>query len=240
MITPARRSTLHEVITNEIVELIIQGEWKPGERIPGEIYLSEQFQVSRNSVRESIKALELFGLFKSMPGKGTYISENAFDRIQQLRYTASMDDFDPQGFLVELLETRLVVEPGLCWMAANFATQETLNKMESLIERSLNAIDHNEYHFDLGMAFHEELYYSTSNQILINLFLGMKERFMIARREVYFKLTETSTLVEELHDHKDILLLIKDKKGVDAANAMREHLFGPLQRLKRHIDKQNK
>jgi GntR family transcriptional regulator, transcriptional repressor for pyruvate dehydrogenase complex len=235
MITPARRSTLHEVISSEIIELIYKGDWKPGDRIPGELSLSEQFEVSRNSIRESVKALELVGLLKSSPGKGTFVSEHALDRIRQIRYNTALDEFDPEGFLVELLETRLVTEPGLCWLAANYADKKALSKMEKIIDKSLDAVDHNEYHFDLGMAFHEELYLSSGNNTLINLFVSMKERYAIARREVYFKLSKKETLVNELSEHREILNLIKNKEGIKAANEMRKHLHAPLQRVRSHM-----
>jgi GntR family transcriptional repressor for pyruvate dehydrogenase complex len=237
MITPARRSTLHEVISNEIIELINKGDWQPGDRIPGELSLSEQFEVSRNSIRESIKALELVGLLKSAPGKGTFVSDHALDRIRQIRYNTALDEFDPEGFLLEILETRLVTEPGLCWLAANYANKKSLSKMEKIIDKSLDAVDHNEYHFDLGMAFHEELYLSSGNNTLINLFVSMKERYALARREVYFKLSKKETLVKELSEHREILILIKNKEGIKAANAMRKHLHAPLKRVRSHIER---
>lgn len=233
MITPARRYTLNEEISKQIVELINEGTWKPGERIPGEMSLSEQFQVSRNSIRESIKALELVGLFRSTAGKGTFVSENALERIRQLHYTTYLDVMDPEKALIELMETRLVVEPGLCWLAATYGNKRDIKKMEGIINKSLNAVDHNEYHFNLGMAFHEELYRTSKNETLIELYANIKEKLMSARREVYFKVTKKETLVNELKEHYDILQLIKKGKGIDAANAMRKHLHVPVMRLKK-------
>jgi len=236
MITPARRHSLHEEISKQIIDLISDGTWKPGERIPGEISLSNQFEVSRNSIRESVKALELVGLLQSTPGRGTFVSENALERIRQIEYNSHLNDIDPEKALIELLETRLVVEPGLCWLAANYGGKKAIEKMEKIIRESLDAVDHNQYHFDLGMAFHEQLYYSSQNDTLIEIFASIKEKLMIARREAYFKITKKETLVKELHEHLEILQLIKQGKGIEAANAMRHHLHVPVQRLKK-LDK---
>ncbi len=233
MITPARRHTLHEEISKQIIDLISDGTWLPGERIPGEISLSEQFQVSRNSIRESIKALELVGLLESSAGKGTFVAHNAPDRIRQIEYNTHLDDIDPEKALIELLETRLVVEPGLCWFAANYAEKESIEKMEQIILKSLDAIDHNQYHFELGMAFHEELYFASKNATLIDLFASIKGKLKIARREAYFKLTKKETMVTELHEHHEILQLIKKGEGIAAANEMRHHLHVPVMRLKK-------
>ena len=235
MITPARRRTLHEEISRQIIEMISQEKWSAGERIPGEISLSEQFEVSRNSIRESVKALELVGLLKSSPGKGTFVSENALDRIKQIQYHTHLEDIDPGSSLIELMETRLVVEPGLCWLAATYGSHSSIKKMERIIHASLDAVDHNEYHFELGMAFHEELFKSSGNQTLIDLFYSMKERLIIARREVYLKITKKEVLVRELAEHQEILTLIKNKQAVEAANAMRSHMHVPVQRLRKQM-----
>jgi len=233
MITPARRRTLHEEITKQIIDLISDGIWKPGERIPGEVSLAEQFEVSRNSIRESIKALELVGLLQSTAGKGTFVSENALERIRLIEYNTHLDAIDPEKAIIELLETRMVVEPGLCWFAAIYGTKASIKKMEHIINLSLDAVDHNQYHFDLGMAFHEELYRASNNKTLIELFAGMKEKLMIARREVYLKVIKKEILVQELKEHLEILNLIKAGDGIQAANAMRDHLHVSVNRLKK-------
>jgi len=233
MIQPARRRTLHEEISTQMMELIIEGQWPPGEKIPGEISLSEQFQVSRNSVRESIKALEIVGLLVSMPGRGTFVSENAADRIRLIRFHSSLDAADVEVALIELLEARLIVEPGLCWYAANHGNPAYIAEMESIVDRSLDAADHNEYHFELGMAFHEKLYETSENSILNEMFASIHEKFVIARREVYFKVNKKEILVKELHEHKVIVEYIKAGDGDAAAEAMRDHLAKPLRRLRK-------
>ncbi len=212
--------------------MISRGKWAPGEKIPGEIALSEQFQVSRNSVRESIKALEIVGLLVSRPGRGTFVSESAPERVRLIRYHATLDAADIEAALIELVEARLIVEPGLCWFAARFGTDKDFSEMESIVDRSLDAVDHKEYHFELGMAFHEYLYIMSDNLILKEMFGGMKEKFVIARREVYFRVNTKETLVKELYEHKKILDLIKARNGSAAAEKMRAHLEKPLMRLR--------
>ena len=54
MIKPAKRKTLHEEISKQIISMIRNESWKPGEKIPGEIELSHNFEVSRNSDRKSV------------------------------------------------------------------------------------------------------------------------------------------------------------------------------------------
>lgn len=215
-----------------MMDMITEGQWRPGDKIPGEIQLSEMLEVSRNSVRESVKALEIVGLLVSMPGRGTFVSENALERVRLIRYHATLDAANIEAALIELLEARMIVEPGLCWYAAEYGSREQIAEMEDIIDRSLGAVDHNEYHFELGMAFHEKLYEVAGNLVLREMFAGVREKFVIARREVYFKVNKKETLVQELHEHKTIVDLIKAGDGDRAAEEMRNHLQKPLQRLR--------
>lgn len=231
MIQPARRRTLHEEISTQMMDLIVEGDWPAGEKIPGELSLSEQFQVSRNSVRESIKALEIVGLLVSMPGRGTFVAENAADRVRLIQYHASLDETDVEKAILDLMEARYIVEPGLCWHAAVKGDDAAIAEMEAIVDKSLDAVDHNEYHFQLGMAFHEKLYETSGNPILIEMFNGMREKLAIARREVYFKVNKKETLVQELHEHREILDMIRAGDAEGACNAMREHLRKPIDRL---------
>ncbi len=239
MIQPARRRTLHEEISTQMIELIASGQWARGGKIPGEVSLSEQFEVSRNSVRESIKALEIVGLLVSMPGRGTFVAENASERVRLIRFQSSLDAADVEEALIELLEARLIVEPGLCWHAAAYPDKERIAEMENIVNRSLDAVDHNEYHFELGMAFHEKLYEASGNSILIEMFAGIRDKLALARRDVYFKVNKKETLVEELHEHKAILDLIKTGDGTGAAVAMLHHLENPVRRLRKLLHTSN-
>jgi GntR family transcriptional repressor for pyruvate dehydrogenase complex len=233
MIQPARRRTLHEEISTQIVELITSGQWPEGEKIPGEVSLSEQFQVSRNSVRESMKALEIVGLLVSMPGKGTFVAENAADRVRLIQFYDTLDDTDPEQAILDLMEARFIVEPGLCWQAATKGDATRIDEMERIVDQSLDAVDHNEYHFELGMAFHETLYIASGNPVLIELFNGIREKLGIVRREIYFKVNKKEILVRELEEHRTIVELIRQGEADKAAAAMREHLGKPIARLKK-------
>ena len=89
MIKPAQRRHVYEDITDQILEIISEGQWKENERIPGELELSELFQASRNSVREAIKALALLGVLHAHSGRGTFVAENALSRISRFRHPSS-------------------------------------------------------------------------------------------------------------------------------------------------------
>lgn len=230
MITPARRRTLHEEISDQIIDLITTGDWPPGEKIPGELALSEQFQVSRNSLRESIKALELVGLLSSHPGKGTFVSKTALERILQLRYHEALESNDS---IVNLMEVRLLIEPSLCYTAAEHASPEQLEQLEDAVRKIAEAVDKNEYSFEHHMDFHMLLYRISGNPLIIEFLDNIRERLIIARRDIYFKVETPKIVKNELEEHERILEAIKSGDGKAAFMAMREHLLAPLERYRK-------
>lgn len=230
MITPARRKNLYEEISNQIISMISEGRWKQGERIPGEIELAGLFEVSRNSVRESIKALELMGILYSKSGRGTFVADQAVSRIKQLHYEA-----EPQNeeVLKEIMEARLIIEPGLAAIAAVKATPEDIRLLEESLDACFSALENKTYSFELGMAFHSHIFRISGNRILANLFENMKETLIVTRRKIFFKHIKESVLIEELNEHRDIINYIKSRKAAQAEKAMKKHIAISLERLKK-------
>src|ERR671930_2747327 len=73
VLEPVRRSRIYEHIVDQIHALIREGRWSPGDQIPPERELAERFRVSRTSVREALRALEMQGIIESRQGGGTFI-----------------------------------------------------------------------------------------------------------------------------------------------------------------------
>ena len=80
MLKPANKSTLHKDIMDQMIQAIQEKLWEPGSRLPGEQALASTFGVSRNCMREVLKALEHAGVVEAKPGHGTFLSPNS-DRI---------------------------------------------------------------------------------------------------------------------------------------------------------------
>ena len=229
MITPARRKNLYEEISNQIIAMISGGRWKQGERIPGEIELAGMFEVSRNSVRESIKALELVGLLNSKSGRGTFVSDQAPFRIRQLRFAS---DLDSEDLLKEIMEARLIIEPGLAAMAAERASPGDIRLLEESIDACFVALENKTYSFELGFTFHSQIFRMSGNRILSNLFDSMKENLIVTRRKIFFKHIKETVLVEELNEHRRIIEFIKERKSEEAQAAMKRHIAVSLERLR--------
>src|SRR5688572_14232538 len=85
LLEPVRRSRIYEHIVEQIQALIGEGKLKPGDQLPPERLLAETFGVSRTSVREALRALELSGFIEGRQGGGTFVrARSASELVQPL------------------------------------------------------------------------------------------------------------------------------------------------------------
>ncbi len=229
MIRPARRKSLYEEISNQILGMISEGKWNEGERIPGEIELSEMFEVSRNSIRESIKALALIGILRAKSGSGTYVAENALSRVSHFQHS---DQPEEVISLTEIMQARLVMEPGVVKIATECATADDLTALQSVLDSCFHALREKNYDFELGFSFHYNLFKIAGNRILIGVVDQLKEKLVSVRRDIFFKHIDEKVLLDELNDHQQILSLMKTGNGEEAASLMAKHIAISMQRLK--------
>lgn len=229
MIKPVQRKNLYEDISNQIINLISEGNWKVGEKIPGEIELSRLFEVSRNSIRESLKALELIGILHARSGKGTTVAESAIERINKIKLSSMPDT---KSSLVEIMEARLIMEPGIVQIATQKATEEDFILLKNILDNCETAFNAKDYDFEMGFSFHEKIFEISGNSILVNIVHNLKEKQVNVRRKIFLKTLDTKVLMEELAEHKSILKLMKDRNADAAATAMKHHIEDSLNRLK--------
>src|SRR3954468_5173264 len=112
MATAVTRTKRKEDVTVRLItifkQLIAEGVLKPGGRLPAEREMAESFGVSRSSLRQALKVLEIMGVISQRVGDGTYLNAGAPSILSE-----------PMEFLIlldgisfhELMEARLIVEP---------------------------------------------------------------------------------------------------------------------------------
>ena len=71
------RIKLYEEVANLIQEKIRTEQWRAGDRLPAELELAKEFDVSRSTIREAVRSLQIAGLLRSRAGSGTYVAESA-------------------------------------------------------------------------------------------------------------------------------------------------------------------
>jgi len=221
---PIRTKRLYEEIVEQIRELMTGGELKPGDKLLSERDLAERLQVSRPSVREAIRSLEIMGFVEIRRGGGTFVRDtNADEIIRPLAMFLAVE----RSSLLEMFEVRRVFETATARMAAERASPEELGRLEAALEamrERFNARD-SEKGEEADVEFHYVVAEATHNALLIRLFRTLSAEFSravsVARRQLYVDQDNPRKLVAQ---HRRIYAAIKGRDPESAARAMREHL----------------
>ncbi len=123
----ARRKTLSAQIAEELKKKI-EDNYKPGDKIPNEMELADELDVSRTTIREAIKTLCSENYLQIQRGRGTFVCENPGMDADPLGYGS----IDKEHLYEDMLEVTLVVEPVLARLAARKAQPENIEKMSRI------------------------------------------------------------------------------------------------------------
>ena len=122
MYTPIHSGRLYEQIVAQIETRILNGELRPGDKLPSERELAEQFGVSQTAIREAMKALTQKGLVEIHPGRGTYVTDST---SQAIRHSIDLlVKIGSEDGIRDLVEVREIIEPEIAGLAAFRASEE--------------------------------------------------------------------------------------------------------------------
>jgi GntR family transcriptional repressor for pyruvate dehydrogenase complex len=129
-ILPVERSSIAEQVAKKLLDLIRSGNLKPGDLLPTERDLAVAMQVSRPSVREAVRGLQILGVLKVRQGSGTYVSPlDAADLLGPLQFllTLNAENIDA------LYEIRLLIDMGAARKAAERITPADLIRLKQMV-----------------------------------------------------------------------------------------------------------
>ena len=223
--TPIKTRRLYEEIVEQVKELISKGKLKPGDKLLGERELADQFQVSRASVREAIRTLEILGVIDIRPGEGTFVrSSGADDIIRPLAMFLAVE----RASMFDMFEMRRIFETATAGLAAERATAEEIDQIRAAVEgmrERLNVKDP-EKGEEFDVAFHYAIAEATHNTLLIKLFKTVSEEFhkanSVARRKLYLHKPENAQKL--IDQHSGIFEAIRSHSPEAASRAMLAHL----------------
>ena len=207
---PVKRSRIYEHIVGQINALIREGRWAPGDQIPPERELAERFKVSRTSVREALRALEMQGIIDSRQGGGTFIRTGDTEMLVGPLAAAILRG---RRELAEVLEVRELIEPGIARLAARRATAEHVAELEILLQRQRECIAAERSFVEEDTAFHYTLAKAADNHILLRLHNVILD-VLRESRQSYLHVPNRPQM--SLRGHEAMLAAVK-AKDVDAA-----------------------
>lgn len=155
MIEAIARPKLRDVVLSRLRDFIIQGALKPGDRLPTETDLAALFGVSRLSLREATKSLELLGILEARPGKGLTVGCVNMNRMTgYLGFPPALHDIAPDV----LIDTRVIIETGvLPYLERRMRDDPSIHDRLQSINRRLSRARGIQQWVELDIAFHREL-----------------------------------------------------------------------------------
>ena len=212
-----RRNKVYEEVAKQIERLILK-KLKPGDKLPSERELVDALQVSRSSIRDAIRSLELMGLVEPRQGAGTIVRESSAESLVSPFANALKRR---RELVSELLDFRKMLEPPLAARAAARASAEEISEMEEILQRQ----EERQGQGDAAIAEDAEFHYSVALASGNSVVLKVLDILMDLLRET----RERSLQVEgrpqkSLAGHRRILAAIKRHDAEGAKAAMRRHI----------------
>lgn len=206
---------LYHSVAERIKELVRQGSYPPGSRLPGERDLAEELGVSRVTVREAQIALEAVGMLDIRVGSGVYV----------LRKSGKESSEMPDVGAFELTEARSAIESEAAALAAATITDEELDRLDEIVERMGEDTDPDSpLEEDADREFHLTIARATKNNAMIET-VERLWRIRTEKLEVRVAYDSICELNPEnrLKEHSDIAKALRKRDPERARKAMRTH-----------------
>jgi len=178
---PVKITRAFEEVTARIRAELVRGRFKPGERLASERELSEQFQISRNTLREALRSLENAGILESRKGAngGAFVAQ-----VTGTAVVAGLSDMYQLGSIKpqELIQARIWVESAAIRVACKLITQDELDAMARNIEQSVQATNDGAFleRVRINLDFHRMIAAATRNGVMVT----MMEALLIATQQI--------------------------------------------------------
>lgn len=213
-----RRTKVYEEVAAQIRRQMAEGVLRPGDRLPAERELTEAFGVSRSSVRDAIRVLELAGLVEPRQGEGTVVHELTLDSLVSPLASVLVTRKD---LLADLLEARRLIEPGIAQRAALAATEEDIEAMQAILGRQAGEIAAGRLAVEEDTAFHYRLATTARNPVILKVIDVLMDLLQTERAR---SLQVRGRPKRSLEGHRRILAAVRRHDQEGASQAMAQHL----------------
>jgi len=214
---PISRKKTYELVAERLVAEIGERRLRPGDTLPTERQLTQEYHVGRSSIREALRMLESQGLIESC-GSGMFaVAEFRNPLNQSLSLLLSLDASN----LRELYEMRILIEGELAALAAERRTDEDLGRMLTALQEMRSGLDSEQRYIDADVRFHLAIADASRNRFALHMMQAMRELFHRALSSVYHIPGSPEMSLEQ---HQQILDAIAAGRSQEARERMQEHL----------------
>ncbi|WP_432134560.1 MULTISPECIES: FadR/GntR family transcriptional regulator [unclassified Streptomyces] len=210
-------------VTDEAIEkikgMIVSGALRPGDRLPKESELAADLGLSRNSLREAVRALSLIRILDVRQGDGTYVT--SLDPQLLLEALSFVVDFHRDDTVLEFLAVRRILEPAATAMAALRVSERQLDALDARLDR-LGERPSVEELVSADLEFHRDIVRGAGNSVLCSLLDGLSGPTTRAR--IWRGLTQRDAVARTLSEHRAILAALRDRDAEAARSWATVHI----------------
>jgi len=215
---------LSQNVADNILSMItIEKRFSVGDKLPNELELSEELNVSRTTLREAIRILVALDILEIQRGKGTYVKENAFKKQQDLEQLSNI-----KVNAKDLYEMRLIFEPAAAYYAALRATDSEIKRIIEFGKKVEKEIRNNQDRTDDEHSFHKAIAQATHNEFMNKL---MPILYQAISKGVYLSLQSDKAIEDTINDHRMIMEFLEQRNAEGAKNAMKIHIMHAMKEL---------
>lgn len=209
--------TLGEKAADELIRLIREKGYQPGQKLPTEYELSEFLNVSRNTVREALRVLVSRNIVTIRQGSGTFVSAKNGVADDPLGFSLVEDQ---KKLVRDLLQVRCIIEPQIAALAAENAQASDLELLRRICAEVEACIEQRKDFSQNDQEFHIQIAKCSHNIVMSNLIPVISEGVSLFSSTV-----SQQEYVQTIKSHREILQAIQSRHPVQAQQTMLFHLL---------------
>ncbi len=215
---PIVRESVAEAVARRILDRVRTGELRPGETLPPERDLATSLGVSRPSVREAIRGLQILGVVRTRQGGGASISDlDADTLLGPIQFFLSLEESNVRS----LYDARSLIESDVARRAAENMDAESLDRLDRILSAQRETTDDPVAFRRSDLAFHEALWEGSGNPFLQRIGKSLN----VIGLEFRKRASETRGVLEQsLRDHHALVRALRAGDPEAAAEAAAQHM----------------
>lgn len=227
-----KNTLLAEQVQEQLYDYITAHSMKPGDKLPNEFNLAEQFGVGRSTVREAVKLLVSRNVLETRRGSGTYVKDLIPADMDPLNLRSVQDKV---ALAMDLVDLRLILEPGIAELAAYNATEEEIRHLQELCDATEYKIENNLYYIQDDIDFHTYIARCSKNKVVEQLISIIETAVLM-----FVNITHRQLMKETVTTHRAITKAIADHDPIGARSAMTMHIAFNRNLIKEIYDEREK
>lgn len=231
MVKPIKKINVAEQAINKIYELVKEKNLKEGDKLPPERELVKILEISRSSLREAIRALEMIGVINVTQGRGMVIESSKISNsiIKPLAFSIILN----KNTFLELFEARKLIEVECAGLAAERVTTPELKKVKEIYNQLIKHQHNREKSIKYEIKLHEEITEIAKNNILGDILSSIKKLLRESRDTT---VPSQGVTLKTINFHEKLIQVFEAKDASKARKLMFEHLDIVSKRLKKSYD----